>query len=88
MVLLYDLRHKHRLLHDFPCFYDLQETGNWTISTLDVPGHIVYGGDLGKTAILCPRQVCQFRRSSVSHARCTAILVGAMMTLSFYLPHS
>ena len=49
---------------------------------------IVYGRDLGKTAILCPRQVCQFRRSWVSHERCMAILVGAMMILSVYLPHS
>ena len=42
-----DLRHKHRLLHDFSCFYALQETDNWTISAMDVPGHIVYGRDLG-----------------------------------------
>ena len=79
-----DLQHKQRLLHDFPCFYALQETDNWTISAMDVPGHIVYG----REAILCPRQVCQFRRSWVSHERCTAILVGAMMILSVYLPHS
>ena len=46
----------------------------------------VYGRDLGKTAILCARLVCQFRRSRVSRARCTAILVGAMMILSVYLP--
>ena len=50
----------------------------------------MYGRDLvkKKTAILCPRQVSQFRRSWVSHARCTAIFVGAMMILSIYLPHS
>ena len=83
-----DSRHKHRLLHDFPCFYALQETDNWTISAMDVPGHVVYGRDLGKTATLCPRQVCQFRRSWVSHARCTAILVGAMMIFSVSLPYS
>ena len=82
------LQHKHRLLHDFPCFYALQETDNWTISAMDVLGHIVYGRDLGKTAILCFRQVCQFRQSWVSHERCTAILVGAMMILSVHLPHS
>ena len=72
----------------FRVFYALQETDNWTISAMYVPGHIVYGRDLGKTAILCPRQVCQFHRSWVSHARCTALLVGAMMILSVYLPHS
>ena len=41
-----------------------------------------------KQPFLCPRQVCQFRRSWVSHERCTAILVGAMMILSVCLPHS
>ena len=30
---------------------------------MDVPGHIVYGRDLGKTAILCPRQVCNVPHS-------------------------
>ena len=34
-------------LHDFPCFYALQETDNWTISQMNVPGHIVYGRDFG-----------------------------------------
>ena len=37
-----DFRHKHRLLLYCPCFYALQETDNWTISAMDVPGHIVY----------------------------------------------
>ena len=55
---------------------------------MDVPGHIVYGRDLGKTAILCPRQVSQFRRSWISHERFTAILVGSTMILSVYMPHS
>ena len=82
------MQHKHRLLHDFPYFYALQETDNSMISAMDVPGHIVYGRDLGRTAILCPRQVCQFRQSWVSHERCTAILLGAMTILSVYLPHS
>ena len=41
-----DLQHKHRLLHDYPCFYVLQETDNWTISAMDVLGHIVYGRDM------------------------------------------
>ena len=58
------------------------------ISNMDVPGHIVYGRDLGKTAILCPRQVCQFRRSWVNHERCTAILVGGNEDFSVYLPQS
>ena len=43
---------------------------------------------LGKTAILCPRQVSHFRRSCISHERVTAILVGSMMILSVYMPHS
>ena len=50
-----DLRQKHRLLHDFPCFCALQETDNWTNFAVDVPGHIVYGCDLGKIVILCSR---------------------------------
>ena len=74
--------------HDFPCFFALQETDLWTISEMDVPGHIVYGRDLGKTAILCHRQVSQLRRSWVSHDRVTAILVGSSMFLSVYMPHA
>ena len=83
-----DLRHKHRFVNDFPCVYALQETDNWTISAMDVPGHIENGRDLGKTAILCLRQVSQFRRSWISHERFTAILVGSTMILSVYMPHS
>ena len=82
------MRHKHRFLHDFPFFYALQETDNWTISAIDVPGHIVYGRDLAKTAILCPRHANPFRRSWISHERFTAILVGSTMILSVYMPHS
>ena len=55
---------------------------------MDVLGHMVYGRDLGKTAILCPRQVSQLRRSWVSHDRVTAILVESLMILSVYVPHS
>ena len=72
----------------FPCFFALQETDNWTISEMNVPGHIVYGRDLGETAILCPRQVRHFRRSWISHERVTAILVGSTMIKSVYMPHS
>ena len=82
------MRHKHRFLNDFSCFCALQETDNLTISAMGVPGHIVYGRDLGKTAILCPRQVSKFRRSWISHERFTAILVGSTMILSVYMPHS
>ena len=42
----------------------------------------------GKTAILCPRQVSQFRRSWISHERISAILVGSTMILSVYMPYS
>jgi endonuclease/exonuclease/phosphatase family metal-dependent hydrolase len=83
-----DLRHKHHFLQDFPCFYALQETDNWTTSEMNVPGYIVYGHDNGRTAILCPRKVNHFRRSWVDHERCTAILVGSFMLLSVYMPHS
>ena len=55
---------------------------------MHVPGHIVYGRDLGNAAILCPRQVKHFRRSWVSHDRITAILVGSAMIMSVYMPHS
>ena len=74
-------------LHDFFCFFALQETNNWTISSMHVLGHIVYGRDLGKTATLCPRQVKHFRRSWVSHDRVTAILAGSAMIMSVYMPH-
>ena len=55
---------------------------------MEVENYIVCGCDHGKTFILCPRQVSQFRRSCGSHARCTAILVWSMMILSVFLPHS
>ena len=55
---------------------------------MNVPGYIVYGADHGRTAILCPREVNHFRRSWVDNKRCTAILVGTMMLLSVYMPHS
>ena len=48
----------------------------------------VYGRDLGRTAILCPREVDHFRRSWADHGRCTAIMVGSTMWLSVYMPHS
>ena len=41
----------------FHVFTPVQEPDNWTISAMDVPGHVVFGRDLGETAILCPRQV-------------------------------
>ena len=63
------LRHKHRMLHDFPCFYALQEADPWTTSAMNVPGYIVYGTDHGRTAILCPREVNHFRRSWVDNER-------------------
>ena len=76
-----DLRHKNHILHDYPCFYALQETDSWTTSAMNILGLIVYGVDHGRTAILCPREVNQFRRSWVDNERCTAILVGSMMLL-------
>ena len=66
----------------------LQETDNWTTSAVNVPGYIVRGTDHGRTAILCPREVYHFRRSWVDNDRCTAILVGSMMLLTEYMPHS
>ena len=84
---LHDLRHKHHILHEFPCFYALQETDHWTTSAMNVPGYIVYGTDHGRTAILCPREVNHFRRSCVDNERCTAIL-GSTTLLAVYMPHS
>ena len=40
---------------------------------MDVPGHIVYGRDLGKTVIFVSCQVCQFRRSWVSLEKLGAV---------------
>ena len=50
-----DLRHKHHILYELPCFYALQETDHWTTSAMNVRGYIVYGTDHGRTAILSPR---------------------------------
>ena len=55
-----DLKHKHHMLHEFSCFYALQETDNWTTFAMNVPGYIVYGTDHGRTAILCPQEVNHF----------------------------
>ena len=87
-VWLDDLRHKHNILHDFPCFYSLQETDNWTTSAMNVPGFIVDGRDHDKTATPCPREVNHFRCSWFDHERCTAILVGSSMLFSIWKPHS
>ena len=59
---LFDFRHKHHILHDYPCFYDLQESDNWTTSAMNVPGYFGYGTDHSRTAILCPRQAAQCLR--------------------------
>ena len=80
-----DSRHKHHILHDYSCFYALQEIGS---PVMNVPGYIVYGNDHGRTAILCPREVNHFRRSWVDHERCTAIMVGSKMKRSVNMPHS
>ena len=58
-----DLRHQHHVVHDLPCFYALQETDNWTVADMRVPGYIVCGKNPGKTANLCPRDVNHFRCS-------------------------
>ena len=80
-----DLRHKHHILHDYTCFSALQETDNLMTSAMNVAGYIVYGNDLGRTAILCPREVNHFRRSWIDNERCTAIMVGSTMLLSVYI---
>ena len=71
-----DLRHKHHILHDFPGFYALQATDNWTTFAINVPGYFVCIRDHGRTATLCPREVNDFRRLWADHERCTAILVS------------
>ena len=50
---------------------------------MEVGNYIVHDRDHGKTDILCPRQVSQFRRSWVGHE----ILFASLMILSGYLPH-
>ena len=75
-------------LHDYACFYALQETDNWATSAMNVPSYIVYGTDHGKTPIFCPREVRHFRRSWVDHERCTAVMAGSTMLLSVQMPHS
>ena len=35
-----DLRHKHHFLHDYSCFFALQETDSFTTSSMNVPGHV------------------------------------------------
>ena len=71
-------------LHDYPCFFALQETVKWNTSAMN----IVYGNDHGRTAILCPWEVDHFRRAWVDKERCTAIMVGSTLLLSVYMPHS
>ena len=68
-------------------FLDLQETDNWKVTVMEVDNHMFHGCDHGKTAIMCPRQVSQFRRSWVGHERCKAILVVSLMILSVHMPH-
>ena len=70
-----ELRHRHHILHDLPCFYALQET----TSAMNIPGYIVYSTDHGSTAILCLREVNHFRQLWVDNKRCTGILVGSTM---------
>ena len=68
-------------------FFVLKETDR-KVTEMEMEDFIVCGCDHGKTVILFPRQVCQFRLSWVSPARCTAILVGSMVILSVCMPHS
>ena len=47
-ILVEDLR--HRL-----CVFALQETDNWKVREIDVPGYVCYGWDEGRTAIFVPQ---------------------------------
>ena len=80
-----DLRRKH-ILQQFPCFYALQETDNWTTSAMNVHGYIAHGRDHGGPATFCPREVHHIRRSWADHKRCTANMWGSSMLLSVYVP--
>ena len=51
-------------------------------SAMNVPGYIVYGNDQRKTAILCPREVNDFRRLWVDSDGRTAIVVVTVMLRS------
>ena len=82
-----DVPHRHALLRNYACVFALQEIENWKVSEMNVHGFECSGWDAGRTAILCPIQLCQVRRSWESHERCTAVLIGSMMVLSVSMPH-
>ena len=68
-------------MHDFPCFYALQETDNRTTSAIPFLDTLHKVVTTEEHPILRPREVDHFRRE-----RCTA--VGSAVVLSVYLPHS
>ena len=50
-------------------------------------GYVCYGWDSGRTAILCPRQVCHVRCSWECHERRTAVLIDSLLILPVYMSH-
>ena len=68
-----DLGHRHLFLRQSARVFALQETDNWKLSEMKVPGHVCYGWNDGKKAMLCPCQLCQIRRSWENRDRCTAV---------------
>ena len=81
-----DFQHNHFFLRYFPC---VSNTRNRQLDcdrdAVCLVAYRVYGCDHGKTTILCPRLVCQIRRSWVGHERCTAILIASMRILSVHI---
>ena len=82
-----DLQHCHSFLRQSPCLFALQETDDWTVSEISAPGYVCYGWCDGRTAILCPSQLCQIRHLWENHERCKAALVASMMELSVCMPY-
>ena len=69
-----------------PCVFAPQETENWKVIEVMVPGYVCYGWDDGSTAMLCASQICQIRHSWENLERCTAVLTSFMMVCSVCMP--
>ena len=87
MGLVDHLQRSHPFLHNFPCVLALRETDNWNVTGMEVRGCVcVCFGDSGRTAILCPRHVCQLRCPWECNERC-AVMIDSLNVLSVYMPY-
>ena len=50
-----------------PCFVGGQGTDHWKPTEIDVFGFTCDGSDVARTAILCPKELCDVRRLCETH---------------------